>query len=172
MWVVANLIEFILRLSAVKGMHSRLPLCTALWAWRSASRGSVCDSRDLLPTELARNVMKSVVFVGFFLYLLDQLTVDLVFLLVYWSSNLVPRIRRDNKIKNNSHDIENSRESTLLRVQIPAKAKFAPTCIRISLLSELSWECITSLLCVGLFTLQIGLFTVEKKSPVYGVFGQ
>jgi len=33
-----------------------------------------------------------------------------------------------------------------LRVQIPAKAKFAPTCVRNSLLSYLSWECITYLL--------------------------
>jgi len=58
-------------------------------------------------------------------------------------------------------------ESTLLRVQIPAKAKFAPTCVRHSLLSELSWECITYLLFVkwfvGLFTLEIGLFTLAKN---------
>ena len=39
--------------------------------------------------------------------------------------------------------------------------------LRNSLLSELSWECITYLLCVkwfvGLFTLEIGLFTLEKN---------
>ena len=53
-----------------------------------------------------------------------------------------------------------------------AKAKFAPTCVRNSLLSELSWECIspTYLLCVkwfvGLFTLQIGL----EKNPRFTAF--
>jgi len=43
-----------------------------------------------------------------------------------------------------------------------AKAKFAPTCVRNSLLSELSWECIspTYLLCVKWF---VGLFTLEKN---------
>ena len=39
------------------------------------------------------------------------------------------------------------------------------TCVRNSLLSELSWECITYLLCVKWF---VCLFTLEK-SPVYGV---
>ena len=53
----------------------------------------------------------------------------------------------------------NYRESTLLRVQIPAKAKFAPICVRNSLLSELF--------------VYIGNVCLHwKKSPVYGVFGQ
>ena len=51
---------------------------------------------------------------------------------------------------------------TLLRVQIPAKAKFAPTCVRNSLLSELSWECITYLLCVG--------FVYIEKNPRFTAF--
>jgi len=73
----------------------------------------------------------------------------------------------ENKHLHMNENNKNYRESTLLRVQIPAKANFAPTCVRNSLLSELSWECITYLLCVkwfvGLFTLEIGLFTLEKN---------
>ena len=65
--------------------------------------------------------------------------------------------------------------TTLLRVQIPAKAKFAPICVRNSLLSELSWELLlifyaSSDLLVCLHWKLVCLHW--KKSPVYGVFGQ
>ena len=67
---------------------------------------------------------------------------------------------------------KNWRESTLLRVQIPAKAKFAPTCVRNTLLSELSWECIIYLLCVKwlvcLFTLEMLVYI--GKNPRFTTF--
>jgi len=78
--------------------------------------------------------------------------------------------RQKNKTINQRTDEVNSfnnyRESTLLRVQIPAKAKFARTCVRNSLLSELSWECITYLLCVGLLSPR-KLSRAIMESPAY-----
>jgi len=44
---------------------------------------------------------------------------------------------------------------------MPAKAKFAPTYVHNSLLSELRMYYLF-IMHVGLFTLQIGLFTLEK----------
>jgi len=57
-----------------------------------------------------------------------------------------------------------------LRVQIPAKAKFAPTCVRNSLLSELRMYYLFIDLLVCLHCKLVCLHW--KKSPVYGVFGQ
>jgi len=55
-----------------------------------------------------------------------------------------------------------------LRVQIPAKAKFAPTCVRNSLLSELSWECITYLLiCWFVYIGKNRRFTAFLDSKIY-----
>jgi len=56
-----------------------------------------------------------------------------------------------------------------LRVQIPAKAKFAPTCVRNSLLSYYLF------IIAKLFKVKEGYLKfvyIGKKSPVYGVFGQ
>ena len=53
----------------------------------------------------------------------------------YYETRRVVQISAHAKLMYTS---DNKRESTLLRVQIPAKAKFAPTCVRNSLLSELS----------------------------------
>ena len=56
-----------------------------------------------------------------------------------------------------------------MRVQIPAKAKFAPTCVCNSLLSELSRECITYLLCVG-FGYVANWFVYIGKNPRFTAF--
>jgi len=53
-----------------------------------------------------------------------------------------------------------------LRVQIPAKAKFAPTCVRNSLLSYYLF------IIAKLFKVKVGYLKfvyIGKKSPVYGV---
>jgi len=56
-----------------------------------------------------------------------------------------------------------------LRVQIPAKAKFAPICVRNSLLSYYLF------IIAKLFKVKddcLKFVYIGKKSPVYGVFGQ
>jgi len=58
-----------------------------------------------------------------------------VIFFIYYETRRVVQISAHAKLMYTS---DNKRESTLLRVQIPAKAKFAPTCVRNSLLSELS----------------------------------
>ena len=64
---------------------------------------------------------------------------------------------------------KNWRESTLLRVQIPAKAKFAPTCVRNSLLSELRMYYLFIMhQVICLFTLE--MFVYIGQNPRFTAF--